>query len=196
MPSQPGQTHCTALTSLSHRTHTYEQAHHNLNHVCSTKGHHRCEGVWQQDHDSRGYAKTERDGAHGTILTLHPTVTWAQRSSKTEAEKNHIFLTIAVVDVDPKKIKLDIQPTSLTFTGYSESKKADYAVKLDFYAEIDPSASKINHSPRAVELVLQKKELAEEYWPRLLKDSKKVHFLKTDFDRVSCDIEEMEGVVY
>jgi hypothetical protein len=32
---------------------------------------------------------------------------------------------------------------------------------------------------------LQKKELAEEYWPRLLKDSKKVHFLKTDFDRVS-----------
>jgi hypothetical protein len=58
-------------------------------------------------------------------------------------------------------------------------------VTLDFYAEIDPSASKINHSPRAVELVLQKKELAEEYWPRLLKDSKKVHFLKTDFDRVS-----------
>ncbi|KJY01945.1 hsp90-binding co-chaperone like protein [Zymoseptoria brevis] len=125
--------------------------------------------------------------------TMTPEVTWAQRSSKTEAEKNHIFLTIAVVDVDPKKIKLDIQPTSLTFTGYSESKKADYAVKLDFYAEIDPSASKINHSPRAVELVLQKKELAEEYWPRLLKDSKKVHFLKTDFDRW-VDEDEQDAV--
>jgi hypothetical protein len=111
-------------------------------------------------------------------------VTWAQRSSKTEAEKNHIFLTIAVPDVDPKKIKLDIQPTRLEFTGYSETKKADYHVALDFYAEIDPSASKINHNPRAVEMVLQKKELDERYWPRLLKEKAKVHFLKTDFDKV------------
>ncbi|KAF1821608.1 HSP20-like chaperone, partial [Dissoconium aciculare CBS 342.82] len=110
-------------------------------------------------------------------------VTWAQRSSTTEAEKNHVFLSINVPDVDPKKIKLDIQPTSLDFTGHSESKKADYHVKLEFYAEIDPSASKVNHSARAVELVLQKKELKEEYWPRLLKDSKRVHYLKTDFDK-------------
>lgn len=87
-------------------------------------------------------------------------------------------------DVDPKKIKLDIQPSSLTFSGYSESKKADYGVTLEFFAEIDPSASKIHHSPRAIELVLQKKELKAEYWDRLLKDSKKVHFLKTDFDKV------------
>lgn len=28
------------------------------------------------------------------------------------------------------------------------------------------------------------KELKEEYWPRLLKDSKKMHFLKTNFDKV------------
>ena len=33
-------------------------------------------------------------------------------------------------------------------------------------------------------MVLQKKELAAEYWPRLLKDKAKVHFLKTDFDKV------------
>ncbi|KXS97848.1 hypothetical protein AC578_7654 [Pseudocercospora eumusae] len=117
---------------------------------------------------------------------ITPEVTWAQRSSKTEAEKNHIFLSINVVDVDPKKIKLDIQPTKLTFSGYSESKKAEYAVSLEFYDEIEPSASKVNHSPRAVEMVLQKKELKEEYWPRLLKDTKKVHFLKTDFDKVSA----------
>ena len=36
-----------------------------------------------------------------------------------------------------------------------------------------------------MEFVLRKKELKEEYWPRLLKESKKVHFLKTDFDKVS-----------
>jgi hypothetical protein len=32
--------------------------------------------------------------------------------------------------------------------------------------------------------VLRKKELKEEFWPRLLKDNKKVHFLKTNFDKV------------
>lgn len=111
-------------------------------------------------------------------------VTWAQRSSDSEAEKNHVFLTISVPDVSKEKIKLDIQPTSLNFQGYSETKKATYAVKLEFYAELDPSASKINHTPRDVEMVLQKKELNAEYWPRLLKDKAKVHFLKTDFDKV------------
>ena len=112
-------------------------------------------------------------------------MTWAQRSSSSEAEKNHVFLTISVPDVDPKKIKLDVQPTHVDFTGYSQTKKANYHVHLDLYAEIDPSASKINHTPRDVEMVLQKAELASEYWPRLLKDKAKVHFLKTDFDKVS-----------
>ena len=112
-------------------------------------------------------------------------MTWAQRSSSTEAEKNHIFLTIAVPDVDPKKISLDVQPTHIDFTGYSETKKANYRVHLDFYADIDPTGSKINHTPRDVEMVLQKKELQSEYWPRLLKEKVKVHFLKTDFNKVS-----------
>lgn len=125
--------------------------------------------------------KTSDTAMAGEIIT--PEVTWAQRSSKTEAEKNHIFLAINVPDVDPKKIKLDVQPTFLEFTGYSETKKANYHVKLEFYKEIDPAASKINHNARAVEMVLQKKELEEAYWPRLLKDGKKVHFLKTDFDK-------------
>ena len=90
-----------------------------------------------------------------------------------------------VPDVSPQKIKLDVQPTYLDFTGYSESKKANYHVRLDLYKEIDPSASKTNHTSRAVEFVLQKKDLEVEFWPRLLKDAKKVHFLKTDFDKVS-----------
>ena len=119
------------------------------------------------------------------ILTFYSAVTWAQRSSATEAEKNHVFLAIMVPDVSPQKIKLDVQPTYLDFTGYSESKKANYHVRLDLYKEIDPSASKTNHTSRAVEFVLQKKDLEVEFWPRLLKDSKKVHFLKTDFDKVS-----------
>ena len=111
-------------------------------------------------------------------------MTWAQRSNASEKEKNHIFLTISVPDVSKEKITLDLQPNSLNFQGYSETKKATYAVKLDFYAEIDPQGSKINHTPRDVEMVIQKKELNSEYWPRLLKHKAKVHFLKTDFDKV------------
>ena len=48
----------------------------------------------------------------------------------------------------------------------------------------------MNHTSRDVEFVLRKKDLKEEYWPRLLKESKKVHFLKTNFDKVgTCCLE-------
>lgn len=76
-----------------------------------------------------------------------------------------------------------MQPSSVKFSGYSESKKVNYDLQLDFYEEIDPSASKTHHNARALELKLQKKDKKEEYWPRLLKDTKKAHFLKTDFDK-------------
>ncbi|KAK3678109.1 p23 chaperone protein wos2 [Recurvomyces mirabilis] len=135
--------------------------------------------------------KTSDTAKQGKSIT--PEVTWAQRSSASDAEKNHCFLTISVPDVDPKKITLDLKPDSLTFKGYSNSKKAEYALELTFFKEIDPSKSKINHTPRDVELVLQKKELGEEYWPRLLKDKAKVHFLKTDFDKW-VDEDEQDAV--
>jgi hypothetical protein len=64
---------------------------------------------------------------------------------------------------------------------------------MDFYAEIDPKESHISHSGRDVSLVLRKKELKEEYWPRLLKDAKKVHFLKTNFDKVSLRLQTRNG---
>ena len=87
-------------------------------------------------------------------------------------------------DVPAKDMKLDLKPTSLTFNGYSETKKATYAIELEFYDEIVPDESKINHTGRDIEMVLRKKELKEEFWPRLLKDKERRHFLKTDFDKV------------
>ncbi|KAL8935444.1 MAG: hypothetical protein Q9211_004698 [Gyalolechia sp. 1 TL-2023] len=119
-----------------------------------------------------------------------PEVTWAQRSSATDAEKNFIYLTIAAPDV--AKIDLDLKPTSLTFSGTSETKKTTYHVELEFFAEIDVENSKTHHTSRDVMLILRKKELKEEYWPRLLKDTKKMHFLKTDFDKW-VDEDEQDG---
>ncbi|KAI1376017.1 HSP20-like chaperone [Hypoxylon crocopeplum] len=122
-----------------------------------------------------------------------PEVLWAQRSSNAEPEKNFIYLTISVPDVPKENLKLDLQPTSLTFTGHSETLKRTYHLDLTFYAEIDPAESKVHHTARNVELKLRKKELNDEYWPRLLKESKKVQFLKTDFDKWVDEDEQNEA---
>jgi len=122
-----------------------------------------------------------------------PEVLWAQRSSTSDAEKNYVFLTISVPDVSPKNLKLDLTSTGLTFTGTSESKKTTYHLDIEFYAEIDVENSKTNHSPKNIEMVLRKKELKEEYWPRLLKDKAKVHFLRTDFDKWVDEDEQNEA---
>jgi len=122
-----------------------------------------------------------------------PEVLWAQRSSATDAAKNFIYLTISVPDVQPSNLKLDLQSQSLTFSGHSDSLKRDYQVALEFYGEIDTAETKVNHTAKNVEVVLRKKELKEEFWPRLLKDAKKVHFLKTDFDKWVDEDEQDEA---
>lgn len=121
------------------------------------------------------------------------TVLWAQRSSATDPEKNFVYLTISVPDVPASNLKLDLKPTGLTFTGHSDTLKKTYHLELEFYAEIDTAESKVNHTARDVEMKLRKKELNEAYWPRLLKESKKVHFLKTDFDKWVDEDEQNEA---
>ncbi|KAF4306139.1 p23 chaperone protein wos2 [Botryosphaeria dothidea] len=125
--------------------------------------------------------------------TLTPEVLWAQRSSTTDAERNHVFVTISAPDVPKDKMKLDVQPTKVSFSGHSELKNVDYAVELELYADIVPEESKINHTGKNIEMVLRKKELKDEYWPRLLKESKKLHFLKTDFDKWVDEDEQDEA---
>ncbi|KAH8677306.1 HSP20-like chaperone [Xylariales sp. PMI_506] len=127
----------------------------------------------------------------GEVLT--PEVLWAQRSSNTDPEKNFIYLTITVPDVPAANLKLDLKPTTLAFKGHSDTLKRTYGLNLEFYAEIDPAESKINHTSRNVEIKLRKKELKEEYWPRLLKEAKKVQFLKTDFDKWVDEDEQNEA---
>ncbi|KAK3345175.1 HSP20-like chaperone [Neurospora tetraspora] len=125
--------------------------------------------------------------------TVTPEVRWAQRSSATDPESNFIYLTISVPDVPTENLKLDLKPTGLVFTGHSDTLKKTYHVELEFYAEIDPAASKIHHTARDVEMKLRKKELDASHWPRLLKEPKKVHFLKTDFDKWVDEDEQHEA---
>jgi len=95
--------------------------------------------------------------------------------------------------VPKENLKLELKPTSLSFTGHSDTLKKTYHVDLEFYAEIDPENSKVHHTARDVEMKLRKKELNESYWPRLLKDTKKAHFLKTDFDKWVDEDEQNEA---
>lgn len=123
------------------------------------------------------------DRHHDIALTASP-VLWAQRSSSSDPERNILYVSLTVADVPESSAKLDLKPNSLSFTGHSDTKKTTYHVDLELYGEIDVEHCKSRHTSRGLDLVLRKKELKEEYWPRLLKDSKKVHFLKTDFDKV------------
>jgi len=128
-----------------------------------------------------------------STATVHPEVLWAQRSSTTDPAKNFVYLTLTVPDVSEADLKLDITPTKLTLTGKSLTKKTTYHVELEFFAEIVPEETKKNHTDRDVELVLRKKDLKEEFWPRLLKEKGKVHFLRTDFDKWVDEDEQDEN---
>lgn len=110
-------------------------------------------------------------------------MTWAQRSSDSDPERNYLIVNIKTPDVPQSEKPLTITERNVSFKGTS-SKGVTYSVSLDLFAEIDPENSKTNHTDRGVELVLRKKELKLEFWPRLLENKQKMHFLKTDFDKV------------
>jgi hypothetical protein len=110
-------------------------------------------------------------------------VLWAQRSSAEDPDKNLVFLTITAPDVFSDSLQVDLNPNKLTFAAQNKTTK--YAVELEFYAEVDVEHSKQHVSGRGLEFVLRKKEAKEEYWPRLLKEPRKLQFIKTDFDKVS-----------
>ena len=120
-------------------------------------------------------------------------MTWAQRSNANVAEKNIVYLTICAPDVPESASKIDLKPQSITFTGHSDTKKTDYHVALDFFAEIDVENSPTHHTARDFEFVLRKKEMQAEFWPRLTKEKQRLHFLKTNFDKW-VDEDEQDGV--
>ncbi|CAI7592946.1 unnamed protein product [Penicillium glandicola] len=124
--------------------------------------------------------------------TLTPEVTWAQRSSDSDPERNYLYVNIKAADVAKADATLSITEKNVSFKGASK-KGVTYSVSLDLFAEIDPENSKVNHTDRDVELVLRKKELKEEFWPRLLESKQKMHFLKTNFDKWVDEDEQDEA---
>lgn len=102
-------------------------------------------------------------------------------------------MTITAPDVLKSDIKLDLKPTGLTFTGTSTTLKKTFHLDVEFFDEVVPEKSRINHTGKNIEMKLQKKELKEEYWPRLFKEKARYHFLKTDFDKWVDEDEQNEN---
>lgn len=125
-------------------------------------------------------------------MTMHPTVLWAQRSDESDESKNVVFLTIQVQD--PINVKIDLDSQSLKFNAESPNGDTKYELNLEFYDEIDPEKSRRRDAGNSITFVLQKKNAQSEFWPRLLKEKLKLHYIKTDFDKW-VDEDEQDEIV-
>ncbi|XP_046397352.1 prostaglandin E synthase 3 isoform X2 [Ischnura elegans] len=106
--------------------------------------------------------------------TIHPPpVMWAQRN-------NVVFLTICLEDCKEPQIKLEND--KVYFHGIGGTDKKVHEVTIEFYKEVDADKSVQFKRDRNIEFMLRKKEPGP-YWPHLMKDKKKYHWLKVDFNK-------------
>ncbi|KAK9897805.1 HSP20-like chaperone [Cystobasidium minutum MCA 4210] len=121
--------------------------------------------------------------------STHPAVYWAQRSSEDEEAKNILLVTIEVADLDPESYSLEFpdEGSRLVFKGktkaFKEGSTTDYAMDVELFDKVLPEKVKKSLTGKSLYFTVPKKELKQEYWPRLTKDKKKTPFIKTDFDK-------------
>ncbi|VEU22565.1 DEKNAAC103572 [Brettanomyces naardenensis] len=113
------------------------------------------------------------------MTEIAPEVLWAQRSSDTDPSKNIVFLTVRLID--PSDLEISLTSEHLKITAKSEGQ--DYKLNLDFFAEIDEKASHYHVAGSHIAFILVKKELKTEYWPRLIKQKARRHYIRTDFEK-------------
>ncbi|KAL4068421.1 HSP20-like chaperone [Scleroderma yunnanense] len=123
-------------------------------------------------------------------MPTHPEVLWAQRSSATDEEKNVIYLTVNIPDIDESTLDYQLTPSGINLKATAGSTKTDYAFSLDFFEEIVPEKSTSRLTTRSFVATLRKKEVKAEYWPRLTKV--KTPFVRTDFSKW-VDEDEQDG---
>ncbi|XP_309492.5 uncharacterized protein CG16817 [Anopheles gambiae] len=102
-----------------------------------------------------------------------PPAVWAQRSDV-------IFLTLNVECSDPV---YKFTEDSMSFTGVGKPEGKKYELNVEFFSKINPDKVASKNIKRCIEFVIAKAEPQETYWPRLLKDKTKPHWLKVDFNR-------------
>eukprot|EP00800_Vazella_pourtalesii_P012537 TRINITY_DN29454_c0_g1_i1.p1 TRINITY_DN29454_c0_g1~~TRINITY_DN29454_c0_g1_i1.p1 ORF type:complete len:154 (+),score=41.60 TRINITY_DN29454_c0_g1_i1:56-517(+) len=109
--------------------------------------------------------------------TIPPLTKWAQREDK-------LFITIQVYNTNSDKSRQVIKEDMLEFVCVEDRKGKEsisYLLELNFFAKIDPTKTLKKENDREIIFVFFK--LKNEFWPRLTTSEKKLHYLKTDFDK-------------
>ncbi|OQR68913.1 prostaglandin E synthase 3-like [Tropilaelaps mercedesae] len=123
----------------------------------------------------------------GTAAVRNPVVLWAQR-------RDCIYLTIAVEDCNNAQVKIGVDKVTFKGTGGDRNQ---YECTLDLYGKLKTEECKFITRDRATEMLLLKDSSGDEFWPRLLKETTKMHWLKVDFnkwkDEDDSDPEDMSG---
>ncbi|KIM81319.1 hypothetical protein PILCRDRAFT_39052, partial [Piloderma croceum F 1598] len=109
-----------------------------------------------------------------------PQILWAQRSSPTERMKNIISLCVNTQDISESTLKCTVTDTSLSFRAYAK-KYREYAIDLDFYADVIPEAVENHLTSQSLMIVLLKKQMNAQYWPCLHKGGGVLPYVRTDF---------------
>ena len=107
---------------------------------------------------------------------------WAQRTDL-------LYIRINVPDLTNDE--LNVTEDGLVFKGESSESHKRYEVALTFYKPVNAEMVRRDKTGRALKLVIPKKT-DEAYWPRLIKDTKKMPFLKVDFEMWRDEDEEAE----
>ena len=113
-----------------------------------------------------------------------PHVLWAQR-------KDVVYLTFEVVEAQDEAI--NVTDTNVSFSATQRDSGDRYVVSFDLYDKVDPSATVEHKTDRAISVTLTKADKEAPFWPRLVSDKKKPHFLGTDFARWKDEDEVSEG---
>lgn len=98
-------------------------------------------------------------------------------------------MTICVEDC--KDAIINIEPKSVYFKGTGGSEHKEFENTLELYGELDTDASRKFVRDRNIELFLVKKE-AGPFWPHLLKQKIKQHWLKVDFSKWKDEDDESD----
>jgi len=104
---------------------------------------------------------------------IPPPVMWAQRS-------NILYVTICLEDCKDPTIR--IEADKIYFKGIGGTEKKTHEVTINLFKEIDPDKTLQSPKGRNFEMVLYKRESGP-FWPRLTKENKKFHWLKSDFNK-------------
>ncbi|KAF8508235.1 HSP20-like chaperone [Hysterangium stoloniferum] len=126
---------------------------------------------------------------------IHPEVLWAQRSSDSVPQKNVVYLTINLPEIIESSLEYNLTATGLSFkakAGNPGDTLKEYAFTLDFFGEIAPEESSKRLTGRHLALVLRKKDIKIEFWPRLTNKEEKLKFVRTDFSKW-VDEDEQDG---